>query len=107
MEKLFIKVAVVMFLFGTMWGSKGAMLVQAAQTDAKYMQDVLVDEEHFPDKNFRKSVEDLHTLKTTRIKVKSSWVRETFNKKTWACVFAKNGMDQKKVKVSKKKITIL
>ncbi len=59
MEKLFIKVAVVMFLFGTMWGSKGAMLVQAAQTDAKYMQDVLVDEAHFPDKNFRKNVEDL------------------------------------------------
>ena len=77
------------------------MLDEAAQTDAKYMQDVAVD------KNFRKSVEDLHTLKTTRIKVKSSWVRETFNKKTWACVFAKNGMDQKKVKVSKKKITIL
>lgn len=59
MEKLFIKVAVVMFLFGTMWGSKDAMLVQAAQTDAKYMQDVLVDEAHFPDKNFRKNVEDL------------------------------------------------
>ncbi|HBZ64408.1 MAG TPA: hypothetical protein DEO89_07425, partial [Lachnospiraceae bacterium] len=59
------------------------------------------------DKNFRKSVEDLHTLKTIRIKVKSSWVRETFNKKTWACVFAKNGMDQKKVKASKKKVTIL
>ena len=54
-----------------------------------------------------KILQDLHTLKTTRIKVKSSWVRETFNKKTWACVFAKNGMDQKKVKASKKKVTIL
>ena len=32
-------------------------------------------------------LEDLHTLKTTRIKAKSSWVRKTFNKKNWACVY--------------------
>ena len=52
-------------------------------------------------------LEDLHTLKTTRIKAKSSWVRKTFNKKNWACVFVKNGIIQKKVKASKKKVTIL
>ncbi|MGN1206075.1 MAG: hypothetical protein ACI4SQ_03690 [Eubacterium sp.] len=52
-------------------------------------------------------LEDLHTLKTTRIKVRSSWVRKTFNKKNWACIFVKNGMYQKKVKASKKKVTIL
>jgi len=49
-------------------------------------------------------LEDLHTLKTTRIKAKSSWVRKTFNKKNWACVFVKNGIIQKKVKASKKKV---
>ncbi len=52
-------------------------------------------------------LEDLHTLKTTRIKAKSSWVRKTFNKKNWACVFVKNGINQKKVKASKKKVTTL
>ena len=52
-------------------------------------------------------LEDLHTIKTTRIKAKSSWVRKTFNKKNWACVFVKNGIIQKKVKASKKKVTIL
>lgn len=29
-------------------------MAQAAQTEAKYMEDVLIDEAHFPDENFRK-----------------------------------------------------
>ena len=41
------------------------------------------------------------------IPAKSSWVRKTFNKKNWACVFVKNGINRKKVKASKKKVTIL
>ena len=56
MKKLFIKAAVVTLLFGTISGCKGAMPAQAAQTEAKYMEDVLIDEAHFPDENFRKNV---------------------------------------------------
>ena len=33
-------------------------MAQAAQTEAKYMEDVLIDEAHFPDENFRKNVEN-------------------------------------------------
>ncbi|MBO5174695.1 MAG: hypothetical protein J6B84_06105, partial [Eubacterium sp.] len=58
MKKLFIKAAVVTLLFGTISGCKGAMPAQAAQTEAKYMEDVLIDEAHFPDENFRKNVEN-------------------------------------------------
>ena len=46
MKKLFIKAAVVTLLFGTISGCKGAMPAQAAQTEAKYMEDVLIDEAH-------------------------------------------------------------
>ncbi|MBO5174088.1 MAG: hypothetical protein J6B84_03010, partial [Eubacterium sp.] len=33
-------------------------MAEAAQTEAKYMEDVLIDEAHFPDENFRKNVEN-------------------------------------------------
>ena len=39
MKKLFIKAAVVTLLFGTISGCKGAMPAQAAQTEAKYMEE--------------------------------------------------------------------
>ena len=37
-------------------------MAEAAQTEAKYMEDVLIDEAHFPDENFRKN--DLTLEKT-------------------------------------------
>lgn len=48
-------------------------------------------------------LEDFQTLKTTKAKVKSSWIRRTFTKKKWGCAVVKSGKFVKKMKAEKKK----
>lgn len=48
-------------------------------------------------------LEDFQTLKATKAKVKSSWIRKTFTKKKWGCAIKKSGKIVKKVKADKKK----
>ena len=46
---------------------------------------------------------DFQTLKTTKVKVKSSWIRKTFTNKKWGCAVIKNGKFVKKINAEKKK----
>ncbi len=46
---------------------------------------------------------DFQTLKTTKAKVKSGWIRKTFTKKKWGCAVTKGGKFVKKIKAEKKK----
>lgn len=48
-------------------------------------------------------LEDFQTLKTTKAKVKSSWIRKTFTKKKWGCAVIKSGKIITKIKADKKK----
>ena len=48
-------------------------------------------------------LENFQTLKTTKAKVKLSWVRNTFTNKKWGCAVIKNGKFIKKIKAEKKK----
>lgn len=48
-------------------------------------------------------LEDFQSLKATKAKVKSDWVRRTFTKKKWGCAVVKSGKFMKKVKAAKKK----
>ncbi len=48
-------------------------------------------------------LEDFQTLKTTKAKVKSSWIRKTFTKKKWGCAVKKSGKIITKIKAEKKK----
>ena len=53
-------------------------------------------------------LEDFQTLKTTKAKVRSSWIRRTFTKKKWGCAVVKNGKFVKKMKAAKrKKVTVI
>lgn len=53
-------------------------------------------------------LEDFQTLKTTKAKVRSSWIRRTFTKKKWGCVVVKSGKVVKKMKAVKgKKVTVI
>lgn len=53
-------------------------------------------------------LEDFQTLKTTKARVKSEWIRRTFTKKNWGCAIVKSGKFLKKIKAEKKKkITLL
>lgn len=46
---------------------------------------------------------NFQTLKKTKAKVKSSWIRKTFTKKKWGCAVVKNGKFVKKIKAEKRK----
>lgn len=48
-------------------------------------------------------LEDFQTLKSVKVKVKSSWIRKTFKKKKWGCAVVKSGKFIKKIKAGKKK----
>ncbi len=48
-------------------------------------------------------LEDFHTLKYVKVKVRSSWIRKTFTKRKWGCSIVKNGKFLTKVKARKKK----
>lgn len=48
-------------------------------------------------------LEDFQTLKSIKVKVKSSWIRNTYTKKKWGCSFVKSGKIVKKIKAAKKK----
>lgn len=50
-----------------------------------------------------KKLEDFQTLKSIKVKVKSSWIRNTYTKKKWGCSFVKSGKSVKKIKAAKKK----
>lgn len=53
-------------------------------------------------------LEDFQTLKTTKAKVRSGWIRRTFTKKKWGCAVVKNGKFVKKMKAAKrKKVTVI
>lgn len=53
-------------------------------------------------------LEDLQTLKTTKAKVRSSWIRRTFTKKKWGCAVVKSGKFVRKMKAAKrKKVTVI
>lgn len=53
-------------------------------------------------------LEDFQTLKTTKAKVRSSWIRRTFTKKKWGCAVVKSGKCVRKMKAAKrKKITVI
>lgn len=48
-------------------------------------------------------LEDFETLKSVKVKVKSSWIRKTFTKKKWGCAIIKSGKFLQKIKAAKKK----
>lgn len=53
-------------------------------------------------------LEDFQTLKTTKAKVRSSWIRRTFTKKKWGCAVVKSGKFVRKMKAAKrKKVTVI
>lgn len=53
-------------------------------------------------------LEDFQTLKSTKAKVKSDWIRKTFTRKNWGCAVVKSGKFIKKIKAEKrKKVTML
>lgn len=55
------------------------------------------------DISYLAKLEDFDWLKTTKVKVKSSWIRKTFTKKKWGCALVKSGKFLRKVKAAKKK----
>ncbi len=53
-------------------------------------------------------LEDFQTLKTTKAKVRSGWIRRTFTKKKWGCAVVKSGKFLRKMKAAKrKKVTVI